>query len=171
MVTGQRILLLTFQSRLGEASQLAQGLKSFCGAGWASHVDLANGEQREQRDESPPSCACRGRGRGCEIITVGARPLASESVRQQQAWRRRMKGDSAQSGVLRRGMCARQAPPWAATDMMLCYDAPGRGPCKLQVATASCRAPLGRVHDGRVMVTATAIVTGTGTDDTGGRFI
>lgn len=30
-----------------------------------------------------------------------------------------MKGDSAQSGFLRRGMCARQAPPWAATDMML----------------------------------------------------
>lgn len=43
VVTGQRTLPLTFQSRLGEASQLAKGLKSFCGAGWASHVDLTNG--------------------------------------------------------------------------------------------------------------------------------
>lgn len=33
MVTGQPILPFTFQSRLGEASQLAKGLKSFCGAG------------------------------------------------------------------------------------------------------------------------------------------
>lgn len=43
MVTGQPILPFTFQSRLGEGPQLAKGLKSFCGAGRASHVDLTNG--------------------------------------------------------------------------------------------------------------------------------
>lgn len=68
-----------------------------------------------QQDESPLSCACRGRVLCCEIITVGTPVGPQGSVRQQQIWRRRMKGDSAQNGVLRRGMCvARQAPPWAA---------------------------------------------------------
>lgn len=65
-----------------------------------------------QRDESPLSCACRGRV--CEIITAARLgPMsASESVRQQQIWRRRMKGDWAQNGFLRRGgRRARQAPP------------------------------------------------------------
>lgn len=115
VVTGQPILLFTFQSRLGEASQLAKGLKSFCGAAWASHVDLTNGSggcSEMQRDESPPSCACRGRV--CEIITVGA-PVGlgkrETVVDLEEAHERATRPKTASCIVHRGGCCGRQAPP------------------------------------------------------------
>lgn len=94
-------------------------------------------ERRMQQDESPLSCACRGRVcvMLCEIITVGAPVGPRGSVRQQQIWRRRMKGDLAQNGFLRRGMCVLspgRLHPGQRIDITLycyCYDVAGRGPC------------------------------------------
>lgn len=71
VVTGQRILLLTFQSRLGEASQLAQGLKSSCGAGWASHVDLANGSSESSGMNHLPAAPAVGVGVGVKSSRLG----------------------------------------------------------------------------------------------------
>lgn len=79
VVTGQPILLFTFQSRLGEASQLAKGLKSFCGAAWASHVDLTNGNGECSEMNHPSAAPAVG------VCVKSSRlgPMsASESVRQ-----------------------------------------------------------------------------------------
>lgn len=127
VVTGQPILLFTFQGRLGEASQLAKGLKSFCGAAWASHVGLTNGSgecSEMQRDESPPSCACRGRAFECEIITAGA-PVGlgkrETVVDLEEAHERATRPNTALCIVHRAswGMLSPAGSTWAAIDLIL----------------------------------------------------
>lgn len=113
VVTGQPILLFTFQSRLGEASQLAKGLKSFCGAAWASHVGLTNGSgecSEVQRDESPPSCACRGRACECEIITVGTPVGLGERETVVDLEEAHERDDSAKNGVVHRASWGMLSP-------------------------------------------------------------
>ena len=82
VVTGQPILPFTFQGRLGEASQLAQGLKSFCGAGWASHVDLTNGSSGSSGSSEMNHLTAAPAVGVCVKSSRLGPPSASESVRQ-----------------------------------------------------------------------------------------